>query len=113
MEETVKWDDSKNEIMNIIDDLDNPEKVQIPFMCPICHTYNAHIYMYRFKDDRGTIWTWCSRCKACMHGSRMKLPDWWENSDFVDDSELTSHPIFLDPKANLIDKHLKALLGMD
>lgn len=111
MEETVKWDDSKYEIMNIIDYLDNPKKIQIPLKCPICFTYNAHVYMHRFEHDKGTIWTWCSKCKSCMHGSRMKLPHWWENSEFIDVSELTSHPVFLDSKAILIDKHLRKLLG--
>ena len=48
-----------------------------------------------------------------MHGSRIKLPKWWENADFIDGSELTSHPVFLEPKANKIDEYLKQLLGRE
>lgn len=54
--------------------------------------------MNRWEDGRGTIWAWCSNCKPCTHGSRVELPKWWENADFIDVSELTSHPIFLEQK---------------
>lgn len=110
MEKNVKWDDSRDEIMNIIELIENDQEPQIPLKCPICNTNNAHIYMYRWDNDRGTIWTWCSNCKACTHGSRLKLPSWWENGNFIESSELASHPIFLEPKAHLIDKHLRQLL---
>lgn len=113
METNLEWDDSRDEIMNIIEEIEGNKKLQIPIKCPICSTSNAHIYMYRWEDDRGTIWTWCSNCKACMHGSRIKLPKWWENADFIDGSELTSHPVFLEPKANKIDEYLKQLLGRE
>jgi len=62
------------------------------------------------RDERGTIWTWCSNCRACSHASRVRLPDWWENDHFTDEAELTSHPIFLEGKADLVDHHLKILL---
>lgn len=104
------WDDSKDKIMDIIEDLKNNKEIQVPLMCPICYSNNAHIYMYRWENGRGTIWTWCSNCKSCTHGSRMELPSWWENASFIDVSELTSHPVFLEPKADQIDKHLIKLI---
>ena len=110
MEENIKWDDSRDEIMNIIEMLDDNKESQIPVKCPICNTSNAHIYMHRWENGRGTIWTWCSNCKSCTHGSGLKLPNWWENADFINVSELTSHPVFLEPKATLIDEHLRQLL---
>ncbi|MBD5134552.1 MAG: hypothetical protein HDT39_01105 [Lachnospiraceae bacterium] len=110
MEESIKWDDSRYEIMDIIEVIEDNKELQIPIKCPICNTNNAHIYMYRFEIVRGTIWTWCSNCKSCTHGSRMKLPEWWENADFIDNSELTSHPIFLERKVKMVDKHLRQLL---
>jgi len=110
MEESSKWDDSRDEIMDIIEVIEKSKEPQIPIKCPICNTNNAHIYMHRWENNRGTIWTWCSNCKSCTHGSRLELPSWWENVDFIDISELTSHPIFLEPKANKIDKHLIRLL---
>lgn len=110
MEKSVKWDDSRDEIMDIIEVIENNKEPQIPIRCPICNTSNAHIYMYRWEDNRGTIWTWCSNCKSCAHASRLKLPNWWENADFIDVSELFSHPTFLEPKANMVDNHLIQLL---
>lgn len=103
------WDDSRDEIMDIVEVLEDNTELQFPLKCPICNTNKAHIYMHRWDEERGTIWTWCSNCKSCTHGSRMKLPGWWKNADFIDDSELTSHPIFLEDKASLIDKHVKEL----
>ena len=110
MKKNIKWDDSRDEIFDIIEVIEDNKGLEIPIKCPICNTSNAHIYMHRFENDRGTIWTWCSNCKSCIHGSRMKLPKWWENADFIDDSELTSHPIFLEQKVNMVDKHLRQLL---
>lgn len=105
------WDDSRDEIMDIIESVENDNESQIPFMCPICNTSNAHIYMHRWENGRGTIWTWCSNCKSCTHASRRHLPIWWENADFIDVSELTSHPTFLELKVNLIDEHVRQLLN--
>lgn len=110
LKENIKWDDSQDEIMNIILMIEGDEEVQVPLKCPICGTNNAHIYMHRWKNERGTIWTWCSNCKSCTHASSPELPDWWENDDFLSISELTSHPVFLEPKASLIDEHLRQLL---
>ena len=110
MGENINWNDSRDEIMDIIEGVEDNKEPQIPFICPICNTSNAHIYMHRWENKRGTIWIWCSHCKSCTHASRLRLPDWWENSEFIDVSELTSHPVFLEPKADLIDKHLCQLL---
>lgn len=110
MEESSKWDDSRAEIMDIIEVVENSKTPKIPMKCPICNTNNAHIYMHRWENNRGTIWAWCSNCRSCTHGSRVRLPDWWENGDFIDVSELTSHPIFLELKASMVDKHLAKLL---
>lgn len=111
MEESIKWDDSRDDIMDVTEAIEDNNASQIPIKCPICNTNNAHIYMHRWENDRGTIWAWCSNCRSCTHGSRLKLPNWWRNADFIDVSELTSHPIFLEQKASMIDKHLKQLLG--
>ncbi len=78
MEENIRWDDSGIEIMNIIEVVEGNKEPQIPIRCPACNTNNAHIYMHRWEDGRGTIWAWCSNCKSCAHGSRMELPKWWE-----------------------------------
>lgn len=110
MEESINWDDSRDEIMDIIESVEDDNEPKIPLMCPICNTSNAHIYMHRWENGRGTIWTWCSNCKSCTHASRMQLPNWWKNADFIDVSELTSHPIFLEPKVNLVDMHVRQLL---
>lgn len=111
MSESEEWDDSKDRIIDIIEGIEVSKEPQIPAKCPICHTYNAHIYMQRWENGRGTIWTWCSKCKSCAHGSRVNLPIWWENADFIDISELTSHPVFLEPKAAMVDRHLRKLLA--
>lgn len=110
MVETIKWDDSEDKIMDIVENIEDSEDLQIPIRCPICNTFNAHIYMYRWENGRGTVWTWCSSCKSCAHWSEVKLPNWWENADFIDIPELTSHPVFLELKADMIDNHLRKLL---
>lgn len=110
MDKSEKWDDGEDTIMDIFERIEDSKETQIPVKCPICHTYNAHIYMHRWEDGRGTIWTWCSKCKSCAHWSRENLPIWWENAEFIDTSELTSHPVFLEPKAAMVDRHLKKLL---
>ena len=110
MKESIKWDDSKDEIMDIVEAVEDNEELKIPIKCPICDTSNAHIYMHRWENDRGTVWAWCSNCKSCTHGSRLKLPNWWENADFINNSELTSHPIYLEPKVEMIDEYLRQLL---
>ncbi len=33
------------------------------------------------------------------------------NADFIDVSEFTSHPIFLNAKVNMVDKYLRQLLN--
>lgn len=110
MKENTNWDDSKDEILDIVDNLEQIKETEIPIKCPICNHNTAHIYMYQWGDDRGTIWAWCSNCKGCTHASRQILPDWWKNGEFINTSELTSHPIFLDEKSELIDNHLRNLL---
>ena len=110
MNENKKWDDSNDAMLDIIEGIEDSKEPQIPIKCPICNTYNAHIYMHRWKDGRGTIWTWCSKCKSCSHASRVNLPKWWENADFIDISELTAHPVFLEPKEAMADRHLSQLL---
>lgn len=110
MVENAYWDDSKVEILDIVDDLENNEQTVVPLKCPVCGKSTAHIYMYRWKGDIGTIWAWCSGCKACAHASRRILPSWWEDGDFIHTSELASHPIFLEIKSEAIDTHLKKLL---
>ncbi len=110
MEVSSKWDDSRDEIMDIIDVIEKGNKPDIPIKCPICNTNNAHIYMHRWEDNRGTVWAWCSDCKSCSHSSRLKLPNWWINAEFVQISELTSHPIFLEQKVDMIDNYIMQLL---
>lgn len=110
MQEKMNWDDSKYEIFDIVEVLENNNKIQIPLKCPICEHDAAHVYMYRWEDNRGTVWVWCSSCKACTHASRYTLPSWWENDEFMMTSELASHPIFLDEKFDLVDNHLRGLL---
>lgn len=110
MKESIQWDDSRDDIIDIIVIMEDNEKPRIPLRCPICNTDSAHIYMHRWENERGTIWAWCSNCKSCTHASRLKLPDWWKNSDFIEVSELTSHPVYLEPKASMIDEHLRQLL---
>lgn len=110
MNKEIIWDDSSDKIFDIMDMVEDDKSTQTPIKCPICERNAAHLYMHRWENDKGTIWVWCSKCKACAHGSFM-LPKWWENAEFIAESELTSHPVFLNDKAELLDDHLKSLLG--
>lgn len=111
-----QWDDSRDEILNVLDELEEKKEIGFPLPCPVCHRKSAHIYMRRWESDfcwdhgRGTIWVWCSSCRACQHISRVVLPDWWEADDFMEESELTSHPVYLEAKSAVVDAHLKKLL---
>lgn len=44
MKESIKWDDSRDDIMDIIVIIEDNEKLRIPLRCPICNTDSAHIY---------------------------------------------------------------------
>lgn len=110
MEADIEWDDSRDKIMDIVEGIEDNKELKVPMRCPICNTNHAHIYMHYWENGRGTVWAWCSNCKSCMHESRLKLPNWWENADFINISELTSHPVFLERKADMVDQHLRQLL---
>lgn len=45
MKESIKWDDSRDDIMDIIVIIEDNEKPRIPLRCPICNTDSAHIYI--------------------------------------------------------------------
>lgn len=102
------WNDANDVILDIFDKVEEMET--LPLECPICGKKEAHIYMYRFKDyNKGTIWAWCSACKATAH-ARMLLPIWWENSDALDNRLLGVHPDMLEEKKNFVDEYVNMLI---
>ncbi len=102
------WNDATDDILDIFDKV--KKKETLPLYCPMCGKKEAHIYMYRFEYySRGTIWAWCSACKATAHG-RMMLPIWWENSETLDNSLLGVHPDLLEEKKEFVDKYVNMLI---
>lgn len=102
------WNDANKDILDILSYV--IEKCSLPYQCPVCRKQSAHIYMYRWKQDKkGSIWTWCSNCKASAH-ERMDLPDWWRNSAVLDDNLLGVHPDMLDENRKFVDAYFNMLL---
>ena len=62
-----------------------------PATCPHCGRNAAHVLLHRFTDggDRGSAWIWCSECKSYEHFS-YRIPEWWRNPVFIDESLLDS-----------------------
>ena len=90
------WNDANKNILDIFDDVVN--KRFVPTRCPVCGKMEAHIYMYRWKENKiGSIWTWCSSCKVSAH-ERVILPTWWKNSKVLDENLLGVHPDMLEKK---------------
>ena len=53
MEECIKWDDSRYEIMDIIEMIENSKAPQIPIKCPICNTnFTSHFFRTKSKYGR-------------------------------------------------------------
>lgn len=102
------WNDANKEILEIFDSLNN--KNTPPFQCPVCKKYSGHIYMYRWKSEKnGSIWVWCSSCRASAH-ERVILPDWWKNALVIDDNLLGVHPDMLEDNKGLVDEYVKLSL---
>ena len=101
------------------DDNDSIEKLwyqfiakssRYPSVCPICGKKSAHIYLHRFKDNKGSVWIWCSECKNCSHGT-MVIPKWWCDDDFIDLTKTASHPDYLENEKKWIDNYVNEILN--
>lgn len=105
------WNDAKDDILDIFEKV--KEKEPLPLYCPMCGKKEAHIYMYRFEDyNRGTVWAWCSACKATAH-ARMMLPIWWKNAEVLDNRLLGVHPDMLEAKKTVVDKYVNMLIRVE
>ena len=102
------WNDADKTIFDIFDLLNRNDRA--PLKCPVCGKKDAHLYMYRWKEKKnGSIWVWCSQCKASCH-ERVQLPDWWKNATVIDDNLLGIHPDMLDENKQFVDAYLNLLL---
>lgn len=103
------WNDANKEILDILEIISN--KNSLPLKCPVCGKYEAHVYMYRWKQEKkGSIWTWCSACKVSAH-ERLLLPDWWKNSQTIDDNLLGVHPDMLEENKEFVDDYVNRLMN--
>lgn len=101
------WNDANKDIFEIFDKV--KEKETLPLVCPVCSKREAHIYMYRFKNNKGSIWAWCSACRVSEH-ERVTLPIWWKNSEVLDENLLGVHPDMLEEKKVFVDKYVNMLI---
>lgn len=99
------------------DNNDNIEKLwygflnksnRYPCVCPICRKVAAHVYLHRYKECKGTVWMWCSKCKNCSHGT-VAIPDWWVDDTFVELNKTSSHPDYLETLKEKIDSYVNFL----
>lgn len=102
------------------DDNDNIQKIwhrfimksdKYPCICPICGIQSAHIYLHRYKDNKGSAWMWFSECKNCSHGTVI-ISKWWCDDDFIDLAETASHPDYLESKKEFIDRYVNKILAL-
>lgn len=87
--------------------LDKTER--FPCKCPVCGKLNAHIYVHRYRGQKGSVWMWCSECHHCSHGTVM-IPEWWKNDDFIDIYKTASHLDFLEMQKTAIDSYVNKVL---
>ncbi len=80
-----------------------------PCICPICEKMSAHVYLHRYKKNKGSVWIWCSECKNCTHGTII-VPEWWHDDNLIDLSKTTSHPDYLENKKKVIDIYVNKIL---
>lgn len=102
------WEDSNDMILDLLDYLSN-DSVVFPLRCPICGSNDGHVFMFKEKDDLGSCWVWCSKCKNYSH-VRYKIPKWWQNFDKISVDDLEGKPLILEQNKNIIDSYLNDLL---
>lgn len=81
-----------------------------PCICPICGRTSAHVYLHRYRGDKGSAWMWCSACKNCSHGT-VAIPKWWSDDDFIDLGKTASHPDYLECEKTFIDNYVNNILN--
>jgi len=100
------------------DDNDNIEKLwniflaradEFPSVCPICQGKSAHIYLHRYRESKGIVWMWCSKCRNSSHGT-ISIPEWWVDDTFVELNKTTSHPDYLETMKDKIDSYVNSIL---
>lgn len=83
---------------------------QAPFHCAVCDSDTLHGYYAQYSpkvenaEGRGGIWYWCSSCFSYGH-SPSWIPEWWENSELIQLSELRALPYHLVDFPNELDAH--------
>lgn len=79
-------------------------KKKFPMICPVCKKKSGHMYFHRYgKRNNGGIWIWCSECKCFTHAF-VRIPDWWENSEYISLEKLENYPDYLENEKELIDQ---------
>ncbi len=102
------WIDNDDRIMNIFE-IANNQSEAFPVKCPICEKKGGHIYIHRHDAKHGGIWMWCDRCHSYAHVSGI-IPDWCENPPFIDETQLTARPSYLNTLATELDSWTNSLL---
>lgn len=102
------WKDDNDDIEKLWHQFINKSN-RYPCVCPICGKISAHVYLHRYKKDKGSAWMWCSECKNCSHGT-MTIPQWWCDDNFIDLAKTASHPDYLESEKEAIDNYVNESL---
>lgn len=84
------------------------EYEQLPVLCPACCTYNAHVFMHRFKRIKNPdmFWVWCSRCETYFQGKTTIHASFMLNFPEINEERLIDDPDYLESVKKLTDDYM-------
>ncbi len=69
-----------------------------------CTNPDPHFFFYRYRENRGSAWAWCSNCRSYVHFDGCEIPNNWNNPEELPLSVLSAVPIVLEEKKDIADK---------
>lgn len=98
------WKDAGNKYNNFLECVLNKRPVTLPHCCS---SPKIHHFIYEHQKKRGSAWVWCSTCKSYAHYDGVIIPAWHKNNPAISISDLSSEPISLEAKKDVIDSYNK------
>jgi hypothetical protein len=88
------------------------KEISFPQTCANCEHTSVHIFYYKFREDRASLWVWCDNCFNFKHSTAIP-PSWWQNLVGAEAVDIQKNQLSLDilnSYKNIIDSHVNSLL---